>query len=188
MPKYEWHGRMRLCIYFYTRQNISNWRDERRDNMCNCGGDDKIAKIIEKHKDERGALIPVLHEVQEYCGHLPLEVQKQVAEGLNISLAEVYGVVSFYSQFTTQPKGKFSINICLGTACYVKGAGPILDKLKERLGINVGECTEDGKFSIDACRCIGACGLAPVLTVNDEVHGRLTIDDVDKIVLKYENL
>ena len=100
-------------------------------------------------------------------------------------MAEIYGVVTFYTQFTTQPKGKYKIGVCLGTACYVKGSGDLLNKLKEKLGISEGECTADGKFSIDATRCIGACGLAPVITVNDDVYGKLTVDEIDGILAKY---
>ena len=119
-------------------------------------------------------------------GYLPLEVQLKISEGLNIPLAEVYGVVSFYTQFTTNPKGKYRVSVCMGTACYVKGSQEILDKFKEKLGIDVGECTEDGLFSLDACRCIGACGLAPVVTVNDDVYGKLNADMVEDILKKYE--
>jgi len=147
----------------------------------------KLMEVIGKHKGTNGALIPVLHEAQEIYGYLPIEVQTMIAEGLDVPLAEVYGVVTFYAQFSLYPKGQYRIAVCLGTACYVKGSGDILDKIKERLGIEVGECTPDGKFSIDATRCIGACGLAPVLTVNDEVYGRLTVDDVDGILDKYMN-
>ena len=146
----------------------------------------ELRAIIDKHKESRGALIPVLHEAQELYGYLPLEVQRTIAEELEIPLAEVYGVVSFYAQFTTNPKGKYRISVCMGTACYVKGANEILDRLKTRLSIDVGECTEDGRYSLDACRCIGACGLAPVVTVNDEVFGKLLPDDVDGIVDKYD--
>ncbi len=145
----------------------------------------KLKQVIEKHKDTKGALIPVLHEAQEIYGYLPLEVQKLVSEGLDIPLTEIYGVVTFYTQFTLQPKGEFKIGVCLGTACYVKGAGSILDKVKEKVGIDVGECTEDGKFSLDATRCIGACGLAPVMTVNDDVYGKIVADDVEGIIEKY---
>ena len=146
----------------------------------------KLDEIIAKHKDTRGALIPVLHEAQEVYGYLPLEVQRVIAEKLNIPLAEVYGVVSFYTQFSIYPKGQYQINVCMGTACYVKGANEVLDKFRTRLSIDVGECTEDGKFSLEACRCIGACGLAPVVTINDEVYGKLTADDVDGILDDYE--
>lgn len=148
----------------------------------------KLQKIIEKYKDTKGALIPVLHEAQEIYGYLPMEVQKQVADGLNISLTEVYGVVTFYTRFSLVKKGKFQIQLCLGTACYVKGSKLILDKLKEKLGIHVGDCTDDGKFSLDACRCIGACGLAPVMMINDEVYGELTADQIEGILDKYKEM
>ena len=145
----------------------------------------KLMEVIAKHKESRGALIPVLHEAQEIYGYLPIEVQTMIAEGLDVPLSKVYGVVTFYAQFSLYPKGKYNIAVCLGTACYVKGSGDIIEKFKQRLGIEVGECTPDGKFSIEATRCIGACGLAPVLTVNDDVYGRLTVDDVDDILAKY---
>lgn len=147
----------------------------------------KLNAIIEKYKGTDGALIPVLHEAQDVYGYLPLEVQRTIAEKLNIPLAEVYGVVSFYTQFSINPKGKYKISVCMGTACYVKGSSDVLDKFRTRLSIDVGECTEDQKFSLDACRCIGACGLAPVVTINDEVYGKLTADDVDDILDKYED-
>ncbi|HPD01217.1 MAG TPA: NADH-quinone oxidoreductase subunit NuoE [Acetivibrio sp.] len=159
------------------------------NKCCCCSGvderDQKLQEIINKYKNTRGALIPVLHEAQDLYGYLPLEVQKKIAQGLEVSLAEVYGVVTFYTQFSLNPKGKYKIQICMGTACYVKGAGAILDKLKEKLGLNVGECTEDGLFSLEACRCIGACGLAPVMMINDDVYGRLVPDDIEGILDKY---
>ncbi|MBR5488878.1 MAG: NADH-quinone oxidoreductase subunit NuoE [Firmicutes bacterium] len=148
----------------------------------------KLDAIVEKYKDTRGALIQVLHEVQEVYGYLPLEVQRAISEKMNIPLAEIYGVVSFYTQFSIYPKGKYQINVCMGTACYVKGANEILDKFRTRLSIDVGECTEDGMFSLEACRCIGACGLAPVVTINEDVYGKLVADDVDGIIDKYEAL
>ena len=147
----------------------------------------KLDNIIEKYKSTKGALIPVLHEAQDVYGYLPLSVQKVISEGLNIPLAEIYGVITFYTQFSLNPKGKYKIQVCIGTACYVKGSGLILDELKQELGIDVGECTEDGKFSLDACRCIGACGLAPVVTVNDEVFGRLNKGDGKKILAKFKD-
>lgn len=163
------------------------------ENKCCCGCVDtstdereqKLQEIIAKYKDTRGALIPVLHEAQEVYGYLPMSVQKKISEGLNVSLAEIFGVVTFYTQFSLNPKGKYKVNVCMGTACYVKGSGLILDKLKEKLGIEVGQCTEDGLFSLDACRCIGACGLAPVLTINEDVHGRLDPDDIEGIIESY---
>jgi NADP-reducing hydrogenase subunit HndA len=160
------------------------------ENCCCTIADERLQKlqeIIDKYKHTRGALIPVLHEAQELFGYLPVGVQKAVSEGLNIPLTEIYGVVTFYTQFSLKPKGRFKIQVCLGTACYVKGAGAILDKFKEKLGINVGDCTEDGKFSLDACRCIGACGLAPVAMINEDVYGRLTPDVVEGIIEKYKD-
>ena len=147
----------------------------------------KLDAIVEKYKDTRGALIQVLHEVQEVYGYLPLEVQRAVSEKMNIPLAEIYGVVSFYTQFSIYPKGKYQINVCMGTACYVKGANEILDKFRTRLSIDVGECTEDGMFSLEACRCIGACGLAPVVTINDDVYGKLEVKQIAGILEKYQN-
>lgn len=148
--------------------------------------EEKLMKAIAEHKGQNGALIPVLHEAQNIYGYLPIEVQKIISDELGVSMAEIYGVVTFYTQFTTNPKGKYNIAVCLGTACYVKGSGVLLDKIKEKLGIDVGECTPDGKYSIEATRCIGACGLAPVLTVNEDVYGRLTPDDIDGILAKYK--
>ncbi len=148
--------------------------------------EEKLMQVIQTHKGQDGALIPVLHEAQNIYGYLPIEVQKMISDGLDVPMSEIYGVVTFYTQFTTEPKGKYNIAVCLGTACYVKGSGIILDKIKEKLGIDVGECTPDGKYSIEATRCIGACGLAPVLTVNEDVYGRLEPDDIYGILEKYE--
>ena len=145
----------------------------------------KLQEVIAKYKGTEGALIPVLHEAQSIYGYLPYEVQKAISEGLDVPMAEIYGVVSFYTQFSIYPNGTYNVAVCLGTACYVKGSGDIIDKIKEKLGIEVGQCTDDGRFSLEATRCIGACGLAPVLTVNDDVYGRLTVDDVDDILSKY---
>ena len=145
----------------------------------------KLLDLLEKLKDEKGAVMPALQGAQEIYGYLPIEVQKEVARGQNVSLEEVYGVSTFYSQFSLTPKGKYNVSICLGTACYVKGADKVLDRLVAKLGIQPEECTPDGMFSLTACRCIGACGLAPVLTVNDDVYGRLVPEDVDKILAKY---
>ncbi len=147
--------------------------------------EEKLKTVIAEHKGQEGAVIPVLHKAQEIYGYLPIEVQEMISEGLDVPLAEIYGIVTFYTQFSINPKGKYQIGICLGTACYVKGSGDILEKVKEILGIEVGECTPDGLFSIDATRCIGACGLAPVMTINDDVYGRLVVDDVADIIKKY---
>ncbi len=146
----------------------------------------QLKAVIAEHKDDRGALMPVLQKAQEIYGYLPIEVQTMIAEGMDIPLEKVYGVVTFYAQFSLNPKGKYRISVCLGTACYVKGSGDIFNKFSEILGIKGGEITADGKFSLDACRCIGACGLAPVLTVNEDVYGNLTVDDVQSILDKYE--
>lgn len=145
----------------------------------------KLQEVIANYKGTDGALIPVLHEAQSIYGYLPYEVQKKISEGLDIPMAEIYGVVTFYTQFSIYPKGQFNVAVCLGTACYVKGSGDIIEKIKNKLGIEVGQCTDDGKFSLEATRCIGACGLAPVLTVNDDVYGKLTVDDIDDILNKY---
>lgn len=146
----------------------------------------ELDKIIEKNKGQEGGLISVLHEAQELFGYLSEEVQKRIAEGLDKSLAEVYGVATFYSRFTLEPKGKYNIQICLGTACYVKGSDKILAKLEEILNIKSGETTPDGKFSIDATRCVGACGLAPVMVINGEVYGKVTPENVEDILSVYE--
>ena len=147
----------------------------------------KLHEMIEKHKDDKGAIMPVLQEAQEIYGYLPVEVQTMVAEGLNKPLEEVFGVATFYSQFSLTPKGRYNISICLGTACYVKGAAAVLDKVSAALGIQPEECTADGKFSLTACRCIGACGLAPVMTINDDVYGRLVPEEIDGILAKYSD-
>lgn len=146
---------------------------------------EELAKIIEEHRGQKGAVIPVLHKAQEIYGYLPYEVQTVIAEGLDVPLAEIYGIVTFYTQFSLKPKGKYQIGVCLGTACYVKGSNLILDKVKRFLDVEVGECTADGKFSLDATRCIGACGLAPVMTINDDVYGRLKLEEVEDILKKY---
>ena len=147
--------------------------------------EERLRQVIAEHRGQPGATMPVLQAAQEIFGYLPEEVQIMVAEGLDIPLSEVYGVASFYAQFSMNPKGKYQISVCLGTACYVKGSGDIFNRLSEKLGIGADECTDDGRFSLTACRCIGACGLAPVLTVNEDVYGRLTVDDVDGILAKY---
>ena len=148
--------------------------------------EERLRKVIEEHKGQPGATMPVLQAAQEIFGYLPEEVQIMVAEGLDIPLSEVYGVSTFYSFFTLNPKGKYQISLCLGTACYVKGASDVLEAVEKHLGICPGPITPDGKFSLDACRCIGACGLAPVMMINNDVYGRLTVDQVGSILDKYE--
>ncbi len=145
----------------------------------------KLHDVIESHKDMQGPLMPILHEAQHIFGAIPLEVQKTISEKMNVPLAEIYGVVTFYSQFTLEPKGEYLIGICLGTACYVRGAQQLIDKVVELTGVSVGKTSLDGKFSLEATRCIGACGLAPVLTVNEDVYGRLVLEDIPGIIQKY---
>ena len=147
----------------------------------------QLNEIIAAHKHDKSLLMAVMQKAQDIYGYLPIEVQTMIAEGMDVPLEKVYGVATFYAQFSLTPKGKYNISVCLGTACYVKGAGDIFDKFSEKLGIGADECTADGKFSLTACRCIGACGLAPVLTVNEDVYGRLTVDDVDDILAKYQD-
>lgn len=142
----------------------------------------QLKEVIAARKEQPGCLMPVLQQAQEIYGYLPIEVQAIVAEGLGISLSEVYGVATFYSQFRLNPKGIYRISICLGTACYVKGAAKVLEAVERKLGIQVGECTPDGLFSLESCRCVGACGLAPVMMINDEVFGRMTPEQVPVIL------
>ncbi len=145
----------------------------------------RLEESIELNRNKRGALMPVLHEAQKIFGCIPLEVQKKVSEGLKIPLSEVYGVVTFYSQFTLESRGEYVIGVCLGTACYVKNAQPIINKVSELTGAKIGGTSADGKFSLEATRCIGACGLAPVMTVNEDVYGRLVVGDIPDIINKY---
>ncbi|MBE6598748.1 MAG: NAD(P)H-dependent oxidoreductase subunit E [Ruminococcaceae bacterium] len=145
-----------------------------------------LEAVIEKHKGEAGALMPVLQEAQEIYGYLPEEVQRIIAAGLDVPYSEVFGVVTFYAQFLLNPKGEHPVAVCLGTACYVKGSGLLMEKLESLLGIQNGGITEDLKFSLDATRCIGACGLAPVLTIGEDVYGRLEPSQLEGILKKYQ--
>lgn len=145
----------------------------------------QLKEIIAQNKGQKGALMPILQQAQGLYGYLPIEVQTIIAQELSISLSEVYGVVTFYGQFTLNPKGENRISVCLGTACYVKGAQDILTKIQDEIGIEAGGITTDGKFSLDATRCIGACGLAPVITINDDVYGQIVADDIPDIIKKY---
>ncbi len=155
------------------------------DAKVACGKDPKMEEILAKYKKEKENLIQILNEVQEYYGYVPEKAQVAISEYLSMPMAEIYGVVTFYSRFTLKPKGKYHIAVCLGTACFVKGSEKVLDRAKERLGIEVGETTKDGKFSLEATRCVGACGLAPVFTVNDEVYGKATVKMMDEVLDKY---
>ena len=144
-----------------------------------------LLKVINDLREEPGCLMPIMQQAQDIYGYLPIEVQRVISDELNVPIEKIYGVATFYTQFNLNPKGKYQISVCLGTACYVKGAGKIFEKLQEKLQIGSGECTEDGKFSLDACRCVGACGLAPVMMINGEVYGRLTEGELDGILKKY---
>ena len=145
----------------------------------------KLKEIIAQHKGQTDAMMPVLQKAQEIYGYLPIEVQTMVAEGLGVSLEQVYGVSTFYSWFTLEPKGEHLIRVCLGTACYVKGSADILAELERQLGIKAGHTTPDGKFTLEATRCLGCCGLAPVMTIDDDVFGRLIPADVKGILDKF---
>lgn len=145
----------------------------------------KLKSVIAAANGDKSRLMAVMQEAQSIYGYLPYEVQQMIAEGLDVPMEKVYGVATFYAQFALSPKGEYNISVCLGTACYVKGSQQVLDKLSELLKIEPGECTADAKFSLEACRCIGACGLAPVMTVNDDVYGRLTPDMIPDILKKY---
>ncbi len=146
----------------------------------------KLLAVIEEYRGVKGAMMPVLQKAQEIYGYLPVEVQKIIAEKMEVPLEEVYGVASFYSQFALNPKGEIAIAVCLGTACYVKGSQDLVDRITEILGLPAGSTSPDGKYSLEATRCIGACGLAPVLTINNEVYGRLVKSDIDGILAKYK--
>ena len=148
--------------------------------------EEQLDAVIAELKGTPGALMPVLQKAQDIYGYLPIEVQKMIALKMGVSIEEVYGVSTFYSQFVLNPKGDVSIAVCLGTACYVKGSGDILDKITQILGLPAGSTTPDGKYSLEAPRCIGACGLAPVLTINNEVYGRLVPADMEGILAKYK--
>ena len=153
-----------------------------------CGTKEQEARLMEviaKHKHDKSQLMTVMQEAQGIYEYLPIEVQKMIAEGMDVPLEKVYGVATFYAQFSLSPKGSYNISVCLGTACYVKGSGEIIEEFSKQLDLPVGSTSPDGRYSLEATRCIGACGLAPVLTVNGEVYGRLTKADVPAILAKY---
>ena len=156
-----------------------------REVQCDCNNDKKdqfIQKLFEEYKPIKDNLIQMLNEIQEHYGYVPMEIQKELSEFLSIPMAEIYGVVTFYSRFSLKPKGKYNISVCMGTACYVKGSQKIMDRLLDRLKIKPGETTKDGLFSIEETRCVGACGLAPVFTVNGEVYGKATVQKLDQVL------
>lgn len=146
---------------------------------------EELDAVIEELRGEESALMPIMQRAQDIYGYLPLEVQRYIALGLDIPVSEVYGVATFYSQFLLNPKGEHPVSVCLGTACYVKGSGKLMERLETLLGVKNGEITADCRFSLDATRCIGACGLAPVLTIGEDVYGRLEPAELDGILAKY---
>lgn len=146
----------------------------------------ELKSFISAHKNDKGPLIMIMQEAQKIYGYLPMEVQEIISKGLNIPIEKVYEVATFYAQFNLVPRGKYHISVCLGTACYVKGSQKVLEAIEQNLKIESGGCTEDRKFSLDSCRCLGACGLAPVMKVNDEVFGKLTPDKVPQILSQFK--
>ena len=156
---------------------------EKQEKNCSTNKIDSFMnEMFDEYLPVKDNLIQILNEVQEKFGYIPKEAQVQISKFLNIPMAEIYGVITFYSRFTLEPKGKYTISVCLGTACYVKGSQKILDRLEERLKIKPGQTTEDGMFSLDETRCVGACGLAPVFTVNGEVYGKATVKKIDEVL------
>jgi NADH:ubiquinone oxidoreductase subunit E len=147
---------------------------------------EELKQFIAEHKDTKGPLMPVMQKAQELFGYLSLETQQVIAEGLDVPVTEVYGVATFYAQFSLEPKGEYIISICTGTACYVKGAQALVDETEILLGISCGQTTKDGKFTLEGTRCLGCCGLAPVLVVNEDVYGRISAKDVKGILEKYQ--
>ena len=149
--------------------------------------DKAFDEVLRELETVPGPLMKALQKAQEIYGYLPIEVQTRIADKFDVPLEEIYGIATFYSQFKLEKKGKYEIGVCLGTACYVKGSGDVLNKLKEKLGVEAGSTTADNKFSLAATRCIGCCGLAPVMTVNEDVYGKVTVDELDKILAKYND-
>ncbi len=157
---------------------------EKENKQCDCKNkkDEFLEKLFEEYLPEKDNLIQMLNEVQEHYGYVPMHVQKELSEYLKIPMAEIYGVVTFYSRFSLEPQGKYKISVCLGTACFVKGSQKIMDRLTDRLKIGPGETTKDGLFTIEQTRCVGACGLAPVFTINGEVYGRASVQKLDQVL------
>ncbi|MDD3303758.1 MAG: NADH-quinone oxidoreductase subunit NuoE [Clostridia bacterium] len=156
---------------------------------CNgCKIDDKLVKIVDKYRGVDGGIISALHEVQDTYGYISNISQKYLSKELNVPMSEIYGIITFYSRFSLTPKGKYNVQVCIGTACYVKGADKVLARFKEKLAIEEGKTTEDGKFSLEAVRCIGACGLAPAIVINEEVYGKVDDKKVDELIEKYSKM
>lgn len=147
---------------------------------------DKLQQVIDEYKGKSGSLIPIMQKAQDIFGYLPMKVQQYIADELNVPLQNIYGISTFYGQFTLEPKGEHSIGLCMGTACYVRGAQLVLDKVQEQLGISMGQTTKDRKFTLVATRCLGCCGLAPVMMIDEDVYGRLTPDRIPEILKKYQ--
>ena len=161
---------------------------EENEKCTNCADEQvkkEVNEILNQYTEAKENLIPILNEVQVKYGYIPKIAQLEIANYLHIALAEVYGVITFYSRFTLVPKGKYNVSICLGTACFVKGSRELLERAKAKLGIEEGQTTKDGKFSLDTTRCVGACGLAPVFTINDEVYGKATVKKLDEVLDMY---
>ena len=157
---------------------------------CECGGQGEkevLKELLEKYTQDKSNLIQILNEVQEKYGYIPQIAQEEISKYLGIPMAEIYGVITFYARFTLKPKGKYNIAVCLGTACFVNGSEKVLEKIKEILKIDVGETTKDGLFSLEATRCVGACGLAPVFKVNEEVYGKTTPEIAEKVIAEYRS-
>lgn len=165
---------------------MSNAENRLSDFDPNDSKGQEVKEFIQEHKNIKGGLIPVLHNIQDVYGYLPKEMLNIVSDDLNIPLTEIYGVASFYSYFSLTPKGKHVIRVCLGTACYVKNSQAIIDEIGSELGVTVGQTTSDGKFTLEATRCLGACGLSPVMMIDDKVFGRLVKDDVAKILSEFD--
>ena len=145
----------------------------------------QLLAVIDELRHEPGCLMPIMQKAQEIYGYLPYQVQKIISDELNVPIEKVYGVCTFYAQFTLNPKGNHRISVCLGTACYVKGSQKVMDAIEQQTGLKDGDCMPDRRFSLDTCRCVGACGLAPVMLVDDDVYGRVTPDQVPGILAKY---
>ena len=160
------------------------------EQRCAGCGDEKfaeIANVIDLYRGKKGSLIQVLHRAQEIYGCLPLELQTYIASEMDIPVSEVSGVVTFYSFFSTRPRGKHTIRVCLGTACYVRGGKKIVESLKEKLGVDIGGTTEDGRFTFEVARCIGACGLAPAMMIDGTVYKQVNVNRLDSILARYKN-
>ena len=163
-------------------ENVVNYSSDRQEEKQKY---DKIANIIDLYKDKEGSLIQILHLAQEIYGYLPLDLQKFIADSMDKPLSEVSGVITFYSFFSTKPRGQHTIRVCLGTACYVRGGKKLVERLQEILGIQIGETTRDGKFTFEIARCIGACGLAPAIMIDDTVYKQVNVNKLESILSKY---